>query len=176
MAIINCVECGKEISDTAKKCPHCGYNYNSFSKTFRKNAKTIILITVALILIVISICVFMIDSRPNLKIEDFVDHNNENETLFLLGRPTEKDGTEWAYDECDIKFYDIPVKRLWYDIATGEYILQFDDEYNDELLSVMSKHSSLDDVVSGFYVYVHGNMKLWLSLDDITSYLHVHKK
>ena len=24
MALINCVECGKEISDKAKACPHCG--------------------------------------------------------------------------------------------------------------------------------------------------------
>jgi ribosomal protein L37E len=26
MAIINCPECGKEISNTAKSCPHCGYD------------------------------------------------------------------------------------------------------------------------------------------------------
>lgn len=25
MALIKCPECGKEISDTAKVCPHCGY-------------------------------------------------------------------------------------------------------------------------------------------------------
>lgn len=25
MAIINCPECSKEISDTAKSCPHCGF-------------------------------------------------------------------------------------------------------------------------------------------------------
>ena len=26
MALINCPECGKEVSDTANLCPHCGYN------------------------------------------------------------------------------------------------------------------------------------------------------
>ncbi len=26
MALINCPECNKEISDKAKSCPHCGYN------------------------------------------------------------------------------------------------------------------------------------------------------
>lgn len=26
MALINCPECGKEISDMAKSCPNCGYN------------------------------------------------------------------------------------------------------------------------------------------------------
>ena len=25
MALIKCPECGKEISDTVKKCPNCGY-------------------------------------------------------------------------------------------------------------------------------------------------------
>ena len=25
MALIKCPECGKEISDTAKSCPNCGY-------------------------------------------------------------------------------------------------------------------------------------------------------
>lgn len=25
MALIKCPECGKEMSDTAKTCPHCGY-------------------------------------------------------------------------------------------------------------------------------------------------------
>jgi len=26
MALINCKECGKEVSDKADKCPHCGFN------------------------------------------------------------------------------------------------------------------------------------------------------
>ena len=25
MALVNCIECGKEVSDQAPKCPHCGY-------------------------------------------------------------------------------------------------------------------------------------------------------
>lgn len=27
MSIINCPECQKEISDTARSCPHCGYSF-----------------------------------------------------------------------------------------------------------------------------------------------------
>lgn len=26
MALINCPECGREVSDKAEKCPNCGYN------------------------------------------------------------------------------------------------------------------------------------------------------
>lgn len=29
MALIKCPECGKEYSDTASSCPHCGYTANS---------------------------------------------------------------------------------------------------------------------------------------------------
>lgn len=29
MALIKCSECGKEISDKAKVCPHCGYELHS---------------------------------------------------------------------------------------------------------------------------------------------------
>lgn len=31
MALINCPECNKEISDKATVCPHCGYGLNSIS-------------------------------------------------------------------------------------------------------------------------------------------------
>jgi len=32
MALINCPECAKEISDTAPSCPHCGFIYNKNMK------------------------------------------------------------------------------------------------------------------------------------------------
>lgn len=33
MAMINCPECGKEISDKAASCPNCGYVLNEGNKT-----------------------------------------------------------------------------------------------------------------------------------------------
>ena len=35
MALIKCPECGKEISDRAKKCPNCGFPIK------RKNVRTL---------------------------------------------------------------------------------------------------------------------------------------
>ena len=29
MSLINCPECNKEISDSAKSCPHCGYKFKN---------------------------------------------------------------------------------------------------------------------------------------------------
>lgn len=35
MALINCPECGKEVSDTAKKCIHCGYKLSYTHKSVK---------------------------------------------------------------------------------------------------------------------------------------------
>ena len=32
MALINCPECNREVSDIAKKCPHCGYTLQEMAK------------------------------------------------------------------------------------------------------------------------------------------------
>ncbi|MBO4997062.1 MAG: hypothetical protein J6D02_03580 [Lachnospira sp.] len=50
MALINCPECQKEISDTVKKCPKCGYKFKK-----KKGNKIIIPIIVVIVLIVIAV-------------------------------------------------------------------------------------------------------------------------
>ena len=35
MALINCPECGKEMSDTVTNCPHCGYAYKEIKEQER---------------------------------------------------------------------------------------------------------------------------------------------
>jgi len=37
MALINCPECQKEISDEAKRCPNCGFDLHREKKTKLKN-------------------------------------------------------------------------------------------------------------------------------------------
>ncbi len=43
MALINCPECGKQVSDRAKKCPHCGHNISKYlkNKVFTENKKNL---------------------------------------------------------------------------------------------------------------------------------------
>lgn len=44
MALIKCKECNKEVSDTAKTCPHCGYKLKSFKLNLKiKNTDLIVL-------------------------------------------------------------------------------------------------------------------------------------
>ena len=49
MALINCPECGKEISDKAKQCVYCGYPINESTNDLI--TKRIIIICVSLVLV-----------------------------------------------------------------------------------------------------------------------------
>lgn len=64
MAIMQCSECGKEVSDTAKRCVHCGakikkskeYKFKTINKNkIGKKAKIIILLLSSFCLVIISI-------------------------------------------------------------------------------------------------------------------------
>lgn len=67
MALIKCNECGKEISDKAKKCPHCGTKYKSKNENDRKGFPTGLMF----ILIVIFVAVIFLMMNYNKK-----DYNN----------------------------------------------------------------------------------------------------
>lgn len=55
MALINCPECGKEVSDEANKCIHCGYTL----KTIKTNEKrNYIIMLCCLVVLVIAIFAF----------------------------------------------------------------------------------------------------------------------
>lgn len=55
MALINCPECGKEISDTCESCIHCGYKLsnNASSKDKKANKKKVSIIAILLVIVII---------------------------------------------------------------------------------------------------------------------------
>lgn len=59
MAIIKCKECGKEISDKAKKCPNCGYDFEKI-KNAKDSKKKKIIIALCILLVVFSIPIISI--------------------------------------------------------------------------------------------------------------------
>ena len=54
MAIVNCKECGKEISDMAQTCPHCGVviKKDTYTKEISTAKKVAIFFITVLILII----------------------------------------------------------------------------------------------------------------------------
>lgn len=71
MALIKCSECGKEISDKAKKCPHCWTKYKSENENDRKGFPTGLMF----ILIVIFVVAIFLMMNYNKK-----DYNNSTPT------------------------------------------------------------------------------------------------
>lgn len=58
MALIKCPECGQQVSDRAKKCPHCGYvltTPTSNSTKRNRNKRWIIIAVLVLILIIVGV-------------------------------------------------------------------------------------------------------------------------
>ncbi len=51
MALIKCIECGKDISDTVKSCPHCGYIYKEEKKI--TTGKVVLIVAIMIIVAII---------------------------------------------------------------------------------------------------------------------------
>lgn len=165
MALINCPECKKEISDTARKCPHCGYAVKSVVKDISTNKKTILKMTIAAIAVIVLVLAIDIFSRPNIKMDDFDIENSEIGTLLFLGIPTETEGDEWKYKDCGIKFCDIPVKMISYDLSEGKYHLMISGEYEDNLRNTIQKYCDFSDTVYLFSDYTYKELEVSVQYD-----------
>jgi len=61
MALINCPECNKEVSDQSSKCPHCGYTIKGMSYDDKKRVGKIILWIIGIIVAIV-LCVIIYDA------------------------------------------------------------------------------------------------------------------
>lgn len=68
MALIECPDCGKKISDTVKKCPNCGYHKKV---EINKNLLIIVGTVAGIILVTIFIVNFLSRWRPLTKLEQY---------------------------------------------------------------------------------------------------------
>jgi len=68
MALIKCPECDKEVSESAKSCPNCGYRLRKsvLKQKSTSNNKWIIFAVIALCILVIGIGMFNILRRPDI--------------------------------------------------------------------------------------------------------------
>ncbi|MFR5857287.1 MAG: zinc ribbon domain-containing protein [Bacilli bacterium] len=153
MSLIKCKECGKEISDSAKSCPECGFVYKKEHSTI----KTIIICicTIVVIFLVLLIIVLFPEISDSIKEKNAVNKivgeyeivNTSNEsivkkisitkdnTLYICNQgymPSEiKDGYYYIYEEDNKQYVITTSKTLGND--SNEYILLLYD--NGELIS-----------------------------------------
>lgn len=60
MAIISCPECGREISDTIKKCINCGYRIKGNTKKKSNKNKVLIIITIICLTLIVIVGFYML--------------------------------------------------------------------------------------------------------------------
>ena len=73
MALIKCPECDKDISDTIKKCPNCGYKFKK-----EINKKYIVIISIIVIAVIIGSVITTIilsNNKKQAEIECIIDTN-----------------------------------------------------------------------------------------------------
>lgn len=98
MALINCSECGREISDQIKACPHCGYPVKRRGSMMKGKVgrKIIIFVGILLLLAIIAIIAALYLNNPANK---FVSCLNEND----IERAVEIYNNDLKDDSKDVK-------------------------------------------------------------------------
>ena len=125
MALVKCQECGKEISDTVKVCPNCGFKEK---KSIPKNKLIIIIATVA-ILVCGSIVTGIIIHNNNVKQQENAKKDYE-QLLIKTG------GKTYIYGlVAQMRCYDIG--QVWYSAIfkkrydwDSKYYSYYDSDFN----------------------------------------------
>ncbi len=75
MALIKCKECNQKISDKAKKCPHCGYDFMKIENVKNSKKKKIVIALCILFVIFLISIISMIIIKINEKKYELSDEN-----------------------------------------------------------------------------------------------------
>lgn len=151
MALIQCPECNKEISDKAINCPHCGCPLaenkpESFpvdrnavaarSKISKYSAASIVIVVVAVVALVI---VFLSVFRANQR-EEYIDNLLDAKSLMLSGAAkaeslcnlTRSVWSNTIYKEFDSETYKYTLKDYKDGVSYHYYVAADDDDFNDD--------------------------------------------
>ncbi len=179
MALIKCPECGKEISDTAKSCPNCGYRI----KRPKNNVKRKLIIIGGAILIIIVVTLLIIqngrykeDSSPFYTMES---GTKMKEIHDLYREPDDIQNNDGSIDEVYNNLQFLGSKgtlkiRYWSDskdIIYARWIIYAKDYSED------SSYENAVETTKKFFDKIYGSAKQisdtefkWSSTYDKTSY------
>ena len=108
MALIKCPECGKQMSDMAGSCPHCGYtkkvNQNNSKKSKPNNSKGKFNIKYLIIIVVLLVGGYMLYSKPS-QSGDIQPNTNGNYEFNQNGKYFEFPSNYKAYIDTDGTIY-----------------------------------------------------------------------
>ena len=144
MALIKCPECGKEISDTVKTCPNCGYKK---SKKEISKKKLIIIIILLIVIIGGGITTGVIIHNNNIKQQEKAKKDYDD-TLYSTSAKIYITGLAAEY-HCS------QIASVWHDCITDSYCHDFNDKIEDYL----TKNEKALDNLDGYKDEVSKNIK-----------------
>ena len=142
MALIQCSKCGKQISDKAKKCPHCGAN-NKISNN-KKSNKKILFIVIFILLIVLVGSLFTYH----------LIKNNNNKDLNITNSKTANDKTYSSF----FPYPSIDNKKQLNDVIKNGKVILFIAQSSCRYCKQFSP--TVDDLANNY------NLKVYLIMID----------
>lgn len=158
MALIQCPECGKEISDTLERCIHCGYilhqtRRSEQKKTKKKKQIMLVSIIAALLIIAVATGIILIKSK------DKAVYQNSKEAYFKINSAANicemamadiYDAWRWGIYEWDDskssqELADELQKELYIDLSAGAVFLLGEDSSPGYLLAINHLFTENDD-------------------------------
>ena len=116
MALIKCPECGKEISDTVKKCPNCGYKNKK-----KLNRKKIVIICIISLVLLIGGCVSIITIKNN----NTKQQEQQEKLVQEYDSLIVKTGAEIYVNGVLAQYYSSGIASAWYDCIENRYCSNF---------------------------------------------------
>lgn len=192
MGLIICGECGKEMSDSLKKCPHCGFkrktgmeNENKVVGGIKKHFKLIMCVLVVIVVVgVASGVIIAINNTPIKKIERYLaseDYDSARE-LYEKEIASDKKKAEVFKNSVISQMQDVKEKyvsgKMTYDETQKELtkLNQFDfakSEFTEILTFINKLESSRSDYKSAEEYVANGDLynalKKYKSVSDIDS-------
>lgn len=124
MALVKCPECGKEISDTIKKCPNCGYKNKK-----KLNKKKFVIICIISLVLLIGGCLSIITIKNNntKQQEKLVQ---EYDSLIV------ETGAKIYVNGVLAQYYSGGIADAWYDCIKSKYC----SDFNTSIKNYMSQN------------------------------------
>lgn len=156
MALINCPECGKQISDTASKCPDCGYKmpHPEKIKIIKKCAK---ICGICLFALVIIIVVYKTISKVHSPFEKFSPQMTKEEVHKKFGEPDETSSDNNIDHYYDISFVGLSGElSVWYKNSDKEGIVSLYWAYDLKDGEDLSDYSKQIDKINEYFTQNYG--------------------
>lgn len=158
MSIIKCKKCGKEISDKAKKCIHCGIslkdNGNKVTNNDNKKKNKVVKIIVGIILLVVAIFSVVIAINKDLYLEIFGSFNDEQPMIIHV----------FYKDECP--YCDKAIYYIQDNIPKNGVLNYYNLDDYEELFDKVNTHFKLEEdavpliVINDKYIVGYDEEKL----------------